>query len=72
MNDQDQTKPLPLSVLLIGFFLMAAIALWCGSRFFLHNASVIFGVIGGICVGGAYAFGKQLLTHYINKDGSPK
>lgn len=67
MNNQDSPRPLPLTVLLVGFFFMAALALWTGSRFFLHGDSPAYGIIGGISLGAAYAFGKQIHLHYMNK-----
>lgn len=70
MDHQQENRPLPLIILIIGLSLVLGCTIWSGAMFFLYNGSIIYGVIGGVCLGATYSFGKQLWAQLAAKKNS--
>ncbi|GGI15898.1 MAG TPA: hypothetical protein VF433_07270 [Cellvibrio sp.] len=65
MNDQDDDKPIPAPILIVGLVLVLGCMIWCGLMFFVYGGSIIYGVIGGVCLGASYSFGKQIWAQFV-------
>ncbi|RBA23925.1 hypothetical protein [Herminiimonas fonticola] len=68
MKDQAP-RPIPFSILIVGLTLAVGIAMWSGRQYLLHGGGIGYGIAGGISLGAAYAFIKQIKIRFSSKSG---
>jgi hypothetical protein len=67
MEDQSPASQIPLTVLIVGLVIVVGFTIWSGSQFFLYGGSILYGVAGGVGVGAAWAFCKQIKIRISSK-----
>ena len=72
MEDKATATPIPLPILILGLICVIGFAIWSGSRFYLYNGSIGYGVAAGISLGAAYTFLKQINLQRTAKQSPPK
>lgn len=68
---EDKAKTIPLPMLILGLICVIGFAIWSGSRFYLYDGGIGYGVATGISLGAAYTFLKQIKLQRSTKQNQP-